>query len=72
MIPKVTFTKKLRTGYVESTLPIRYKKFQLPSENSFPVGAELFHADELTDMTGLRVAFRAFAKGRKNHYSLLK
>jgi hypothetical protein len=32
----------------------------------FPVGAELFHADERTDMTKLIVAFRNFANWPKN------
>jgi hypothetical protein len=31
-----------------------------------PVGAELFHADEQTDMTMVIVAFRNFAKAPKN------
>jgi hypothetical protein len=31
-----------------------------------PVGAELFHADERTDMTKLRVAFRNLGKAPKN------
>jgi len=34
MIPKVTFTNKLRTGYVESKRPVMdTNNFQLPSEN---------------------------------------
>jgi hypothetical protein len=41
-----------------------------------PVGVELFHADRRThrqtDMTQLRVAFRNFANGSKNDYSLDK
>ena len=31
-----------------------------------PVGAELFHADEQTDMTKLIAAFRNFANAPKN------
>ena len=31
-----------------------------------PVGAELFHADGRTDMTGLTVAFRNFVNAPKN------
>jgi len=33
-----------------------------------PVEAELFHADRLTHMTKLRVAFRKFAKAPKNGF----
>jgi hypothetical protein len=37
-----------------------------------PVGAELFHVDEQTDMTELTVAFCNFAKAPKNaHYTRL-
>ena len=32
-----------------------------------PVGAEMFHAEEQTDMVKLIVAFRNFANAPKNH-----
>ena len=35
-----------------------------------PVGTELFHADGLTDMAKLIVAFRNFANAPKKHYLL--
>jgi len=35
------------------------------TENSFSVGAELFHADGQTDMTELIVAFHRFASAPK-------
>jgi hypothetical protein len=46
-------------------LPLLLLRYYMLTK-TWPVGAELFHADEQTDMTNLIAAFRSFALATKN------